>query len=140
MFPAAKRRRGPDNSHGHAKKRKFSPGKPFTNDRGAKSPKRNGTGGPHRDKTGKDQRRTGWKKPGDREKPFGKKMSPGGKTFRANRRSDGDNKYGGKKKYEGNKTFGGKNSKDKPFRSKGQKGNMGFKKKGAGFKQKKGKG
>lgn len=142
MFPGAKRRRGPAKSQAPAKKRKQSPGKSSREDRGAKSPKRGSPGGQHRDKMGKDQQRKGWKKSGDREKPFGKKMNPRGKAFGAKKPGDRENKFGGKKKFEGNKTFGGKKNKD--FKSKGQKGKPGFKKKGAGakqgFKQRKGKG
>lgn len=144
MFPGAKRRRGPAKSHAPAKKRKVSPGKSSSSreDRGAKSPKRSSPGGQRRDKMGKDQQRKGWKKSGDREKSFGKKMNPRGKAFGAKKPGDRENKFGGKKKFEGNKTFGGKKNKD--FKSRGQKGNLGFKKKGAGakqgFKQRKGKG
>ncbi|XP_056256731.1 suppressor of SWI4 1 homolog [Seriola aureovittata] len=133
MFPSAKKRRSSEKSHGPAKKRKLS-----RKDSDTKSPKRNGPGGQHRDKMGK-----GWKKSGDREKAFGKKMNPGGKTFRGKKPGDRENKFGGKKKFEGKKTFGGKKNKDKTFKSKGQKGKPGFKK-GAGakqgFKQRKGKG
>ncbi|XP_040917840.1 suppressor of SWI4 1 homolog isoform X2 [Toxotes jaculatrix] len=120
-----------------AKKRKLSSDK-LGKDRDAKSQKRHGPGGQHRDKTGK-----GLKNPGNREKPFVKKMKPGGKTFGSKRPGDRENKFGGKKKFEGNKRFGMKN-KDKPFKSKGHTGKPGFKKKGAGgkqgFKQRKGKG
>ncbi|KAM7387119.1 hypothetical protein PAMA_009644 [Pampus argenteus] len=142
MFPAAKRRRGPAKSHVPAKKWKQSPGKSSTEDRGAKSTKRSSPGGQRRDKMGKDQQRKGWKKSGDREKPFGKKMNPRGKALGAKKPGDRENKFGGKKKFEGNKTFG--KNKNKDFRSKGQKGKPGFKRKGAGakqgFKQRKGKG
>ncbi|XP_069571702.1 suppressor of SWI4 1 homolog [Brachyistius frenatus] len=135
MFPAAKRRWGSDKSHGPAKKRKLSPGKPFGKDRDSKSPKRKGPGGQHRDKTGKDQQRKGWSKPRDGEKSFGRKMRPGGKPFRGKKPGDRDNKFSGRKKFDGT------NNKDRPFKSKGK---MGFKKKGAGtkqgFKQRKGKG
>ncbi|KAI3359695.1 hypothetical protein L3Q82_014078, partial [Scortum barcoo] len=120
-----------------AKKRKMSSGKPPRKDRDAKSPRRNNPGAKERGKTVK-----GWKRDG--EKPFGKKVKPGGKTFGAKKASDGEKKFGGKKKFEGNKTSGGKKNKDKPFRSKGQKSKPGFKKKGTGakqgFKQKKGRG
>ncbi|XP_029292847.1 LOW QUALITY PROTEIN: suppressor of SWI4 1 homolog [Cottoperca gobio] len=114
-----------------------SPGKPFRKDRDSKSPRRNGPGGYQRD--GK-----GWKNDG--EKPFGRKMKPGGKAFGgkafgAKKPGDREKKFGGKKNFEGNKTFGG--NKDKSFKSKGPKGTA-FKKKGAGakqgFKQRKGKG
>nr|XP_046272531.1 suppressor of SWI4 1 homolog [Scatophagus argus] len=121
-----------------AKKRKLSPGKPQRKGRDVKSPKRNSPAGrQHRDKMGK-----GWKKSRDGEKQFGKKIKPGGKTFRAKKAGDRDNKFDGKKKFQGNKTFGGKKDKDKSFRSKGQKAKQGFKKKGAkqGFKQRKGPG
>jgi len=136
MFPGAKRRRrGPERPHGAAKKRKLSPGKPTSKDRGGKS-----AGGQRRDDAGNDHRRKGWKKPGDKERPFGKKMSPAGKRFKPKRPVGGEKKFGGKKKFEGNKKFG-KKSKDKPFKS---KGGQGFKKKGGGakqgFKHKKGKG
>ncbi|XP_051244076.1 suppressor of SWI4 1 homolog [Dicentrarchus labrax] len=119
------------------KKRKLAPGKQPWRDRDSKSPRRDGPGGSqHRDKAGK-----GWKNSRDGDKPFGKKMKPGGKTFGGKKYGDGDKKFGGKKKFEGNKTFGGKSNKDKSFRSKGQKPKPGFKKKGAGgFKQRKGKG
>lgn len=137
MFPAAKKRRSSDKSHGPPKKRKMSPGKPPRRDGDGKSPKRSGPGGLHRDRPGK-----GWNKSQDREKTFGRKMKPGGgKTFK--KPGDRENKFGGKKKFEGNKTFG-KNNKDKHFKSKGPKGKPGFKKKGGGakqgFKQRKGKG
>ncbi|XP_076608785.1 suppressor of SWI4 1 homolog [Chaetodon auriga] len=138
MFPSAKKRKGSEKTHGPAKKRKLSPGKPPRKDRDARSPKRNGPGGQqHRDHTGK-----GWKKSRDREKPFGKKARPGAKTFGAKKAGEGDKKFGGKKKFEGNKTFSGKNNKDRTFKSKGQKAKPGFKKKGAeqGFKRRKGKG
>ncbi|XP_071325593.1 suppressor of SWI4 1 homolog [Trachinotus anak] len=139
MFPSAKKRRGSEKSQGPVKKRNLSPGKSSRKDSDTKSPKRNGPGGQHRGKIGK-----GWKKSGDREKAFGKKMKPGGKTFAGKKPGDRENKFGGKKKFEGNKTFGGKKNKDKPFKSKSQKGKPGFKKKGAGakqgFKQRKGKG
>lgn len=137
MFPSAKKRQGSEKTHGPAKKRKMSPGRPPRKDRDAKSPRRNGPGGQHRDKAGK-----GWKRDG--EKPFGKKVKPGGKTFGAKKAGDREKKFGGKKKFEGNKTFGGKKNMDKPFKSRGQKSKPGFKKKGAGakqgFKQRKGKG
>ncbi|KAM7371805.1 hypothetical protein PAMP_009015 [Pampus punctatissimus] len=140
MFPGAKRRRGPSKSHIPAKKRKQSPGKSSTEDRVAKSTK-SSPGGQRRDKMGKDQQRQGWKKSGDREKPFGKKMNPRGKAFGTKKPGDRENKFGGKKKFEGNKSFG--KNKNKDFRSKGQKGKPGFKRKGAGakqgFKQRKGK-
>ncbi|XP_031168714.1 suppressor of SWI4 1 homolog [Sander lucioperca] len=133
MFPSTKKRHGSERTHGPAKKRKLSTGKPFRKDRDTKSPKRNGPGGHHRDKSGK-----GWKKSGDREKPFGRKMKPGGgKAFGAKKHGDRE------KKFEGNKTFGGQKNKDKSFKSKGPKGKPSFKK-GAGakqgFKQRKGKG
>ncbi|XP_039973447.1 suppressor of SWI4 1 homolog [Xiphias gladius] len=139
MFPSAKKRQGSEKFHGPAKKRKLTSGKSSGKDRDAKSPKRNGPGGQLRDKTGK-----GWKKSRDGDKPFGKKIKPGRKMFGAKKAGDRENKFGGKKKFEGNKTFGGKKNKDKPFKSKGQKGKPGFKKRGAGakqgFKQRKGKG
>ncbi|KAG8006871.1 Suppressor of SWI4 1-like protein, partial [Nibea albiflora] len=140
MFPALKKRKGSDKTHGPAKKRKLSFDKPPRKDRDAKSPKRNGPGGQqHRDNPGK-----GWKKSRDGEKPFGKKMRPGGKTFGTKKGGDGERKFGGRKKFEGNKTFGGQKNKDKSFKSKGPKARPGFKKKGAGakqgFKQRKGKG
>lgn len=133
MFPSAKKRKGSEQTRGTAKKRKLSPGKPPRRDRDGKSPKRSGPGGQqHRDRMGK-----GWKKSKDGEKPFGKKVRPGGKTFGAKKAGDGERKFGG------NKAFGGKKNKDKSFRSKGQKAKPGFKK-GAGakqgFKQRKGKG
>uniref|UniRef100_A0AAQ5ZPR4 Brix domain-containing protein n=1 Tax=Amphiprion ocellaris TaxID=80972 RepID=A0AAQ5ZPR4_AMPOC len=129
MFPSAKKRRFSEKSHGPAKKRKQSPGKPSGKDRDSKSPKRKGPGGPFRGKTGKDQQKKGWKKSRDGEKSFGQKMKPGGKAFGAKRHGDRENKFGGKKKFNANK------NKDKPFKSKGQKGKSGFKRKGAGTKQ-----
>uniref|UniRef100_A0A3Q1GJJ9 Peter pan homolog n=1 Tax=Acanthochromis polyacanthus TaxID=80966 RepID=A0A3Q1GJJ9_9TELE len=129
MFPGAKKRRFSEKSHGPAKKRKQSPGKPSGKDRDSKSPKRKGPGGPYRDKTGKDPQRKGWKKSRDGEKSFGQKMKPGGKAFGAKRHGDRENKFGGKKKFNSNK------NKDKPFKSKGQKGKSGFKRKGGGTKQ-----
>ncbi|XP_008281311.1 suppressor of SWI4 1 homolog [Stegastes partitus] len=138
MFPSAKKRRFSEKSHGPAKKRKLSPGKPSGKDRDSKSPKRKGPGGQHRDKKGKDQQRKGWKKSRDGEKSFGQKMKPTGKAFGVKRHGDRENKFGGKKKFHGNK------NKDKPFRSKGQTDKSGFKRKGAGtkrgFTQRKGKG
>lgn len=135
MFPSAKKRHASQKTHGPAKKRKLSPGK-SRRDKDSKSPKRDGPGGRHRDKPGR-----GGKKSSDGEKPFGKKMKPGGKTFRAKKSGDSDNKFGRKKKFGGNKTFVNKN-KDKLIRSTGQKGKLGFKKKGAkqGFIQRKRKG
>ncbi|XP_026211803.1 suppressor of SWI4 1 homolog [Anabas testudineus] len=116
------------------KKRKLSPGKSLRKDKDSKSPQ--SSGGRHREKPRKD-----WKKSGDGEKPFGKKMKPGGKTFKSKKPGDMENKLGGKKK-GGSKIFGNKN-KDKAFNSKGHKGKQGFKKKGAetmrSFKQRKGK-
>uniref|UniRef100_A0A8C3AYN4 Peter pan homolog n=2 Tax=Cyclopterus lumpus TaxID=8103 RepID=A0A8C3AYN4_CYCLU len=101
-----------------------------------RSPRRNGPGG-YGDKTGK-----GWKQSGDGDKPFGRKMKPGGKAFGTKKLGDRDNKFGGKKRFEGNKTFGG--NKDKSFKSKGPKGKPASKKKGSGVKhgskQRKGKG
>lgn len=136
MFPSTKKRHSSEKTHGPAKKRKMSPGKPPRKDRDAKSQRRTGQGGPHRDRPGK-----GWKRDG--EKPFGKKTGPRGKAFGAKKAGDRENKFGGKK-FQGNKTFGGKKNQDKSFKSKGQKGKSGFKKKGAGakqdFKQRKGKG
>ncbi|KAM8845077.1 suppressor of SWI4 1 homolog [Spinachia spinachia] len=129
MFPATKRRHGSERPHGPAKKRKMSPGKPFRKDKDAKSPKRNSPGG-HRDKTGK-----GWKKPGDGERPYGRKMKPGGKPFGGKKPGErGENKFGGKKTFDKNK--------DKSFKSKGSKGKPAFRKKGVkhGSKQRKGKG
>lgn len=138
MFPSAKKRHGSEKTHRPAKKRKMSPGQPPRRDRDAKSPRRNSPGGHHRDKAGKD-----WKKSRDGEKPFGRKMKPGGKAFGAKKAGDRERKFGGKK-FDGNKTFGGKQNKDKSFKSRGQKGKPGFKSKGAGakqgFKQRKGKG
>ncbi|KAK5856120.1 hypothetical protein PBY51_007739 [Eleginops maclovinus] len=138
MFPSTKRKHSSDWSHGPAKMRKMSPGKPFRKDRDSKSPKRKTPGGYQRDgNTGK-----GWKNSGDGEKPFGRKMKPGGKAFGAKKTGDRE-KFGGKKRFEGNKTFGNKN-KDKSFNSKGPKSSSAFRKKGAGakqgFKQRKGKG
>ncbi|XP_070779072.1 suppressor of SWI4 1 homolog [Enoplosus armatus] len=137
MFPSTKRRHGSEKTHGPAKKRKMSPGKPPMKDRESKSLRRNGPGRPHRDKPGKE-----WKRDG--EKPFGKKMKSGGKTFGAKKAGDREKTFGGRKKFEGNKTFGGKKNKDKSFKPKGQKGKPGFKRKSAGakqgFKQRKGKG
>ncbi|KAM3598695.1 uncharacterized protein V6R79_021448 [Siganus canaliculatus] len=121
MFPSAKKRKGSDKTHGLAKKRKLSSGKQPRKDRDANSPKRKGPGGlKQRDKTGK-----GWKKPRDEEKPFRKKMKPGGRTF------------GAKKTGDGRKHFGG-NKRDQSFQSKSQKAKGGFKNKGAGAKQKQG--
>ncbi|CAJ1075295.1 suppressor of SWI4 1 homolog [Xyrichtys novacula] len=141
MFPSAKKRQSSDKTHGPAKKRKLAPGE-SRKERDAKSPKKSGPRGVRRDSTEK-----GWKKPRDGEKAFGKKMKPGGKTFKGKTfaaKKAGGEKFGGKNKFEGKKTFGGKKNKDKPFKSKGQKGKPGFKKKGAGakqgFKQRKGKG
>ncbi|XP_034750322.1 suppressor of SWI4 1 homolog [Etheostoma cragini] len=133
MFPSTKKRHASEWPHGPAKKRKFSTGKPFRKDRDAKSPRRNGPGGHHKNTSGK-----GWKKSGDGEKPFGRKTKPGGgKAFGAKKSGDREKKFGG------NKTFGGKKNKDKSFKSKGPKGKPSFKK-GAGakqgFKQRKGKG
>lgn len=138
MFPSAKKRPYSAKSHGPTKKRKMSPGKPTREDKGAKSPNRSGLGGAQRDGRGK-----GWKKFKDGEKPFGKKMQLGGKTFKGKpfppkTSSEGKMKFS-KKKNEGHKTFGGK--KDK---SRNQRVKPGFKKKGPGaqqgFKKKKGKG
>uniref|UniRef100_A0A8C9YB26 Peter pan homolog n=1 Tax=Sander lucioperca TaxID=283035 RepID=A0A8C9YB26_SANLU len=42
MFPSTKKRHGSERTHGPAKKRKLSTGKPFRKDRDTKSPKRNG--------------------------------------------------------------------------------------------------
>nr|XP_019950292.1 PREDICTED: suppressor of SWI4 1 homolog [Paralichthys olivaceus] len=138
MFPSIKKRRSSETSYGPARKRTPFAGKSGRNDGKSKSPRRGGPGGAQRDKTGK-----GFKKSGDREKPFGNKMKPGGKAFGAKKFGDRENKFGGKKKFEGNKTFG-KKSKDQSFKSKGQKSKAGFKKKGMGakqgFKQRKGKG
>ncbi|KAG7504556.1 hypothetical protein JOB18_011945 [Solea senegalensis] len=127
MFPAAKKRRSSEKPQGFVRKRKTS------RDGDARSPKRNGPGGRYGDKPGK-----GRKMSGDREKPFGKKMKPGGKAFGARKPGDRESKFGGKKKFEGKKTFGGNKNKDGHFRPKGQKAKPGFKKKG--FKQRKGKG
>lgn len=139
MFPSTKRKHSSERTHGPAKKRKMSPGKSFGKDRDSKSPKRNGPGGHRRDgNTGK-----GWKKSGDGEKPYGRKMSPGGKSFGAKRTGDRES-FGGKKRFEGNKSFGGNKNKDRSFNSKGPKSSSAFRKKGAGakqgFKQRKGKG
>lgn len=132
MFPAAKRRpRKPENTHSPFKKKKFSP----SQDRDGKSPKRKGAGGQHGGKPDKMHQKKGWKKPRDGEKPFGKTSKPAGKAFGAKKYGDRDNKFSGRKKFDGNK--------DKSFKSKGQKGKLGFKKgSGAkqGFKQRKGKG
>nr|XP_057905852.1 suppressor of SWI4 1 homolog [Doryrhamphus excisus] len=133
MFFGAKKRKGKDGSHGPVKKmRRFSTDH---KDKSAKSPKRTGPKGWHKDQ-----------KTGDREKkPFGKKSSPGGKPFR-NKPSDGANRFGAKKKFEGKRTFGGKINKGKVFQSsKSQKNGEAFRKKSAGRgkqgpKQKKGKG
>lgn len=127
MFPATKRRHGSERTHGPAKKRKMSPGKPFRKDQDGKSPKRNGPGGP-RDKMGK-----GWKKDG--EKAFGRDTKPGRKPFGGKKPGErGEKKFGGKKTFDKNK--------DKSFKSKGSKGKPAFKKKGVrhGSKQRKGKG
>ncbi|XP_068434500.1 suppressor of SWI4 1 homolog [Clinocottus analis] len=162
MFPAKKRKHGSERTQGPAKKRKMSPGKPFRKDgdkRDTRSPKRSGPGGygdkrsprgsgpgGHRDtrspkRSGPggygDKTRKGWKNSGDGDKPFGRKMKPGGKAFGAKRPGDRDNKFGGKKNFEGNKTFGGNKNKDKSFKSKGTKGKPAFKKHGS--KQRKGK-
>lgn len=139
MFPSTKRKHSSERTHGPAKKRKMSPGKSFGKDRDSKSPKRNGPGGYRRDgNTGK-----GWKKSGDGEKPYGRKMSPGGKSFGAKRTGDRES-FDGKKRFEGNKSFGGNKNKDRSFNSKGPKSSSAFRKKGAGakqgFKQRKGKG
>ncbi|XP_060946774.1 suppressor of SWI4 1 homolog [Limanda limanda] len=134
MFPAKKPRRRPE--HGAPRQRRH--------DGPSKSPKRGGPEGSHRDNKGK-----GFKKFGDREKPFGNKMKPGGKAFgakkfgdRESKFGDRESKFGGKKKFEGKKTFGKKNQ-DNSFKSKGHKSKDGFKKKGMGakqgFKQRKGK-
>lgn len=137
MFPSAKKKKRSEMSHGPAKKRKLSSGTLLRKDKDTNSPKRNGPGGKQRDKP-----RKGWKKSGDGEKPFGKKVKTGGKTFRAKKSGDPENKFGGKKK-GGNRIFGNKN-KDKQFNLKGQKGKQGFKKRGSeakrSFKQRKGKG
>uniref|UniRef100_A0AAQ4RUV0 Peter pan homolog n=1 Tax=Gasterosteus aculeatus aculeatus TaxID=481459 RepID=A0AAQ4RUV0_GASAC len=127
MFPATKRRHGSERTHGPAKKRKMSPGKPFRKDQDGKSPKRNGPGG-QRDKMGK-----GWKKDG--EKAFGRDTKPGRKPFGGKKPGErGEKKFGGKKTFDKNK--------DKSFKSKGSKGKPAFKKKGVrhGSKQRKGKG
>lgn len=135
MFPSAKKRKGSENSNGPFKKRKLSPGKSLRKDKGGSSP--NNPGGQHREKP-----RKGWKKSGDGEKPFGKKMKFGGKTFKTKKRDNTENKFGGKKK-GGSRVFANKN-KDKSFNLKAQKGRPGFKKRGAeakrSFKRRKGKG
>uniref|UniRef100_A0A673C7Q1 Peter pan homolog n=1 Tax=Sphaeramia orbicularis TaxID=375764 RepID=A0A673C7Q1_9TELE len=135
MFPGAKRKRSRGKPNGPVKKRKLSPGKSSSKDRGGKSPKG--------DKTGKPQHKKGWKNFGNGEKQFGKKGKPGGKTFGAKKPGDKEKKFGGKKTFGANRSFGGKKTKDKPFRATGQKGKPGLKK-GAGakhsFKQRKGKG
>ncbi|XP_075942458.1 suppressor of SWI4 1 homolog [Anarhichas minor] len=148
MFPANKRRHGSERTHDPAKKRKMSPGKPFRKDRDTKSPMRSGPGG-HRDKTGKGG-----------EKPFGRKMKPGGKAFGARKFGDRDRKFGdrdrkfgdrdrkfGDRKFgdrdkkfgDRDRKFGGKKNFDgkKTFggnkntdKSKGPKGKPAFKKKG----------
>ncbi|XP_041673479.1 suppressor of SWI4 1 homolog [Cheilinus undulatus] len=142
MFPSARKRPHSEKTRGPAKKRKMSPGKSRRKDGDAKSSDGKSPAGIQRDK-GK-----GWKKSRDGEKAFGKKMKPGGKAFRgktfaAKKAADYEIKFSGKKKFEGNKTFGGKKNKDRPFKTKGQKGTPGFKKKGVGpnqgFKQRKGK-
>lgn len=136
MFPDAKKRRGPDKSHGPMRKRKLSHGKP-SGKQSDKSPRRNAPGGQRRDKTGGDGQRKGWKQSGDGERPFGKKKWPTGKTFGGKKAGDDEKRFGGKKKF-------GKKNVDNTFKSKGHKGKAGFRKKGAGgkqgFKQRKGKG
>ncbi|KAM9394543.1 suppressor of SWI4 1 homolog [Pholidichthys leucotaenia] len=131
MFPNAKKRRSSDKSHRPAKKRKMSPGN-SSKDGDSKSTKRKA---PHRDKSGKDRQRDGLKKFKDREMSFRKK--PAGKAFRTKKHRDRENKLGEKKNF-------GRKNKDRPQKSKGQKGNLGFKKRGGGakqgFTQRKGKG
>lgn len=135
MFPSAKKRKSAEKSNGPSKKRKLSPGKFLQKDKGGRSP--NNPGGQHREKHGK-----AWKKSGDGEKPFGKKMNLRGKTLKSKKTDDMENRFGRKKK-GGSRVFANKN-KDKSFNSKGQKGRPGFKKRGAeakrSFKQRKGKG
>ncbi|KAK2833287.1 hypothetical protein Q5P01_017176 [Channa striata] len=116
MFPSAKKRKGSEKSHGSAKKRKLSTGTSLRKGKDAKSPKRIGPGEHLRDK-----HRKGSKMSRDGEKSFGKKMKFGGKTFRATKAGDTENKFGKKK-------FGNKN-KNKSFNLKGQKGKPAFKKK-----------
>lgn len=137
MFPGAKKRRMRDKSNGPAKKRKLSPGKPADKDRRGKSPKRNGPGEERMRKTGKPHNKQ-WKKFGDTEKTFGRKMKPGGKVFNKKNTGGNDKKFG-KRTFQTEKTFPKKN-KDNKFKPKGQKGKPGFKKPTGGkqgFKQKK---
>uniref|UniRef100_A0A667W8F9 Peter pan homolog n=1 Tax=Myripristis murdjan TaxID=586833 RepID=A0A667W8F9_9TELE len=144
MFPAAKKRRHPGKSPGPLKKRRLSSGKSSGKDKNAKSPKRYGSEGQHRNNTG-DQQRKGGNKFRDGEKPFVKRNRPGGKTFGGKKAGDGEKRFGGKKKFDKNK-MGGKKKMQREFKPKGQKGKPGFKRKGPhagakqGFKQKKGKG
>ncbi|KAF7666014.1 hypothetical protein LDENG_00122310 [Lucifuga dentata] len=73
MFPAAKKRRSSERSHGPVKKRKLSSGKASEKHSG-NSPKRNSPRGQHRDKTGDRQRKGQKGKPGFMKKGAGAKQ------------------------------------------------------------------
>ncbi|XP_056143884.1 suppressor of SWI4 1 homolog isoform X1 [Lampris incognitus] len=137
MFPVAKKARGPGKSPGPFKKRKKSLGQ----DRSAKLSQGHSPRGQHREMARNQKRKEG-KKRGDGEKPFGKKIGPGGKRLGGRKPGDREKNFGGKKKFAGSRTFGGKKNTERGFKSKGQTGKPGFKKgPGAkrGFKQRKGK-
>ncbi|XP_077352327.1 suppressor of SWI4 1 homolog [Festucalex cinctus] len=141
MFPGAKRRRSKDGPRGPAKKmRKLSVNKTVGQDKGTKG---SVPGAHYKDKPTKkfgNQEKNSFGK----KKPFGKKLSPGGKPFRK-KQSDEENRFGSKKKFESKRTFGGKVNKGKAFQSKSQKSKAAFNNKSGGgakkgFKHKKGKG